>query len=78
MRDELHAYAALQKQVHEALIAEHPEWIEADGGSPMLELYDARFAEILTMLQPPASRSARRARLRSRQKAACRRHQEEG
>lgn len=51
MKDEIQDYTHLQEQMHEALAAEHPEWIEADGGSPMLDLYDARFAELLTMIQ---------------------------
>lgn len=62
MRNALHDYAALRKQMHEALAAQHPEWIEADGGAPMLDLYDARFAELLTMLQPEAERPTRAGR----------------
>jgi hypothetical protein len=54
MKDEIQNYTALRERMHEALAAEHPEWIEADGGSPMLDFYDARFAELLTMLQSPA------------------------
>lgn len=53
MKDENQDYSALRDRMHEALAAEHPEWVEADGGSPMLDLYDARFAELLTMLESP-------------------------
>ena len=55
MPDQTEAYTALQKRMHEALAAEHPEWVEPDGESPMLDLYDARFAELLTMLHPAES-----------------------
>jgi len=53
MKDEIQNYRALRERMHQALAAEHPEWIEANGGSPMLDLYDARFAELLKMLQAP-------------------------
>src|SRR5438552_3232522 len=31
----------------DALRAQHPEWIEADGNSPTCESYESRFAELL-------------------------------
>lgn len=55
MPDQTEAYTALQKRMHEALVAEHPEWIAPDGESPMLDLYDARFAELLNLLNPSES-----------------------
>jgi len=57
MRNETQTYTTLRERMHEALAAEHPEWIEADGESPMLDLYDARFAEVLTLLRPRAAES---------------------
>lgn len=53
MKDRIQDYTALRKRMHDALAAEHPEWIEDDGGSPMLDLYDARFAQLLTRLESP-------------------------
>jgi hypothetical protein len=33
--------------MHDALHAQHPEWIEADGKSPTCDSYEAPFAELL-------------------------------
>jgi len=41
------AYAELQRQIHDALRAQHPEWIQANGDSPTCDAYDFRFAELL-------------------------------
>jgi hypothetical protein len=40
-------YAELQREIHDALRAQHPEWIEADGKSPTCDYYESRFAELL-------------------------------
>ena len=44
-------YADLRKQVSDALRNQHPEWIDKNGESPLCELYDARFAKVLSILQ---------------------------
>jgi hypothetical protein len=44
---EVPGYAELQREMHDALRAQHPEWIEADGKSPMCVYYESRFAELL-------------------------------
>jgi hypothetical protein len=44
------AYVTLQREVHDALLAQHPEWIEPGGDSPTCDSYDARFAELLMAL----------------------------
>lgn len=44
---ELPGYATLQREMHDALRAQHPEWIEPNGDSPMCDLYEARFAHLL-------------------------------
>jgi hypothetical protein len=49
MTDEIRTYSELQKLMHDALRNQHPEWIEANGTSPLLESYDARFADLLTL-----------------------------
>lgn len=41
------AYVALQREMHDALLAHHPEWIERDGNCPKCDDYDRRFAELL-------------------------------
>ena len=45
---EVPAYAQLQREVHDALLAQHPEWIEPNGASPTCDSYDARFSQLLT------------------------------
>jgi hypothetical protein len=42
------AFVALQRQMHDALLAQHPEWIERDGNCPKCDDYDRRFAELLS------------------------------
>ena len=41
------AYVALQREMHDALLVQHPEWIERDGNCPKCDDYDRRFAELL-------------------------------
>jgi hypothetical protein len=41
------AFAALQFQIHDDLRSQHPEWIEANGESPMCDFYEARLAQLL-------------------------------
>jgi len=38
---------ALQLQIHEDLRAQHPEWVEANGESPICDFYEARLAQLL-------------------------------
>lgn len=45
-------YAQLQHEIHDALRAQHPEWILPNGDSPTLDSYDARFAKLLMQLLP--------------------------
>ena len=40
-------YAELQREMHRALRAQHPEWIEADGKSPRCDYYESLFAQLL-------------------------------
>ena len=44
---EVPGYVELQREIHHALRAQHPEWIEADGKSPTSDYYESRFAELL-------------------------------
>ncbi len=59
MFDEIRTYQELQKRMHEALQNEHPEWLDPNGDSPMLDFYDARFARLLAIftLQRTGQRS---------------------
>lgn len=49
---EVPGYAELQRNIHHALLAQHPEWILPGGDSPTCDSYDARFAELLSQLRP--------------------------
>jgi hypothetical protein len=44
---EVPGYAELQREMRDALRAQHPKWIEADGKSPTCDYYESRFAELL-------------------------------
>jgi hypothetical protein len=46
---EVPSYAALQGHMHDALRAQHPEWIEPNGDSPTCDLYESRFAQLLSL-----------------------------
>lgn len=43
-------YAWLHREIHDALQAQHPEWIQPNGDSPTCDSYDARFAKLLMQL----------------------------
>jgi hypothetical protein len=42
------AYVALQREMHDALLRQHPEWMERGGNSPKCDEYDRRFARLLS------------------------------
>jgi hypothetical protein len=48
---QIRSYAELQEQLHHDLRAQHPEWIDANGNSPMVDWYDQRLAELITIFQ---------------------------
>lgn len=53
---EVPAYAQLQREMRDALLTQHPEWILPNGDSPTCDSYDARFAELLNQTLPTAPR----------------------
>ena len=55
--DEIHSYADLQRQIHDALRVEHPEWVQANGDCPTCESYESRLAELLGVPLPKKDRS---------------------
>jgi hypothetical protein len=55
---EVQAYVQLQRQIHEALLKEHPEWIEPNGECPMCKVYESRLAELLGLASSGGYRSA--------------------
>ena len=48
---EVRSYAELQRQIHDALREQHPEWIEQDGDCPTCQSYESRFAELVELFE---------------------------
>ena len=55
--DEIRSYAHLQRQMHDALRVEHPEWVAANGDCPTCDSYESRLAELLRLASPEKDRS---------------------
>jgi hypothetical protein len=53
---EVPAYAQLQREMHDALPAQHPDWILPNGDCSICDSYDARFAKLLIQTLPTAPR----------------------
>ncbi len=51
MPNEIHSYTELQRQIHEDLRIQHPEWVEPNGDCPTCDSYEARLAELLGLTQ---------------------------
>jgi len=49
---EIRSYVELQRQVHDALRVEHPEWVKPNGDCPTCESYESRLAELLGLSSP--------------------------
>jgi hypothetical protein len=46
---EVRRYAELQREMHDALRAQHPEWVRPNGDSPICDAYESRFEELLRL-----------------------------
>jgi hypothetical protein len=46
---EVPAYAQLQREIRDALRAQHPDWILPNGDCPTCDSYESRLAELLTV-----------------------------
>jgi hypothetical protein len=55
---EIRSYVQLQRQIHDALREQHPEWIEQNGDCPTCESYESRFAKLLNIFQSNERKSA--------------------
>ena len=44
---QIHTYTELQKQIHDDLRIQHPDWVNSDGSSPTCDSYEARLTELL-------------------------------
>jgi hypothetical protein len=49
---EVPAYIALQRQMHDPPLAQHPEWIERNGNCAKCDDYDRRFAVLFSLSLP--------------------------
>ena len=54
---QIRTYADLQEQLHRDLVAQHPEWIDANGDCPTCDSYDRRLAELITTFQSGIGKS---------------------
>jgi hypothetical protein len=44
-------YPELQRQLHKDLLAQHPEWIDADGNCPTCDDYERRLAQLIAVFK---------------------------
>jgi hypothetical protein len=59
--NEVPDYTQLQQQIHDALRAQHPEWVQPNGDSPTCDAYEWRLAELLRILaRDSATKNAQR------------------
>lgn len=58
---QIRTYADLQQQLHRDLMAQHPEWIEANGNCPTCDSYDRRLAELISVFQSSSNNSVAQA-----------------
>jgi hypothetical protein len=54
---QIRTYADLQEQLHRDLMAQHPEWVDADGNCPTCDSYDRRLAELIAGFQSATGKS---------------------
>ena len=52
MPNRIQTYAELRREIRGALRRQHPEWIDANGKSPLCESYEARLAYLLASFTP--------------------------
>lgn len=53
---EVPSYAQIQREMHDALLAQHPDWILPNGDCPTCDSYDDRFATLLIQTLPRGPR----------------------
>ena len=51
MDNAIHSYTELQRQIHEDLRVQHPEWIQSNGDCPTCDSYELRLSELLGLTQ---------------------------
>jgi hypothetical protein len=51
-------YVRLQREIHDALRAQHPEWVNPNGDCPTCESYESRLAQLLDIFASNERKSA--------------------
>ena len=51
MFQQLYTYADLREQIRHDLRIQHPEWVQANGESPMCDSYEARLMKTLDVIR---------------------------
>ena len=54
--------ASCRRQLHKDLLAQHPEWIDADGNCPTCDDYERRFARLISIFKSQSKKSQRKER----------------
>jgi hypothetical protein len=52
-------YDELQRQLHKDLLAQHPEWIDADGNCPACDDYERRLAQLISIFKSQSKTTLR-------------------
>jgi hypothetical protein len=50
-KQSVRTYRELQRQLHKDLLAQHPEWIDADGNCPTCDDYERRLAQLISIFK---------------------------
>jgi hypothetical protein len=58
MAGETDSYSQLQRQIHDALRQQHPDWVQPNGDCPTCESYESRLAELLRLFSSNERKSA--------------------
>jgi hypothetical protein len=51
MAEKIRSYAELRALIRASLRVQHPEWIQPNGESPICDEYDARLADLLSVIE---------------------------
>ncbi len=51
MSNKIHSYTELQRQIHDDLRVQHPDWVEPNGNCPTCDSYESRLAQLLGFSQ---------------------------
>jgi len=61
MSDQIHSYSELQRQIHEDLRIQHPEWVRPNGDCPTCDSYESRLSDLLGLSRRSTSVQLRKA-----------------